>query len=95
MGQEFHQAYATKMLSIMQMCPQCPLQVSLYGMLYRYHAARIKSTSVQINCQRNKYDWWEFKMLKMIQDNDVKNDSLGGVYDHIMAASFSWLGVTE
>ena len=45
MEQKLHEAAVTKMLSIVQMCVQCPLLSSFYMMIYRYHRRRCKTVT--------------------------------------------------
>ena len=87
MEQSFHDACACKMLSIVQMATQCPLQTAFYSMLYRYH--RHRAENVPINTNRRKYEWWEFKMVKMTEDNDLE-PTFDAVHEHLRSKIEHW-----
>ena len=88
MEQDVPEAAATKMLSIVQMCTQCPVQSQFYLMLYRFH--RHRCTVTEVKQQRRKFEWWEFKMLKLIQDNELADHSLDTVATHLISQRERW-----
>ena len=63
----FLTAAATKMLSIMMMCEQCPLQFPFYSLIFRFYQHQLKDDTI-ITTKR-KYEWWELKLIYMISDN--------------------------
>ena len=76
----FNEAAATKMLSIMSMCDQCPFQLAFYSMVCRYYLARI--TNDRIIMEKRKYEWWEFKLILLIKDNNLEA-TLSNIYRHL------------
>ena len=50
-----HEACAVKMLSLIAVSDQCPLQSQIYALLFRYHQHMSGSDSLDI--RRRKYDW--------------------------------------
>ena len=76
----FLTAAATKMLSIMMMCEQCPLQFPFYSLIFRFYQHQLKDDTI-ITTKR-KYEWWELKLIYMISDNGLQQ-SMTAVYKHL------------
>eukprot|EP00439_Symbiodinium_sp_Y106_P062333 s693_g9.t1 len=64
MEQKFHIACTTKALSILNTCLQCHIQFAFYSMI-------IRSGDVPVARTRRKYDWWEFRLLKLVEDDGI------------------------
>ncbi|CAE7300582.1 unnamed protein product [Symbiodinium natans] len=77
---DFPKAAATKMLSIMGICDQCPLQFAFYARIYRYHKQRL--TDDRLVTVKRKYEWWELKLIHMVNDNNLES-TLSAVYEHL------------
>ena len=84
----FLTAAATKMLSIMMMCEQCPLQFPFYSLIYRYYRGRI--TDETIITGKRKYEWWELKLMHLITDNGLQN-SMSAIYAHLMNRAYGYV----
>ena len=93
MEQPVHEAAATKMLSIVQMCIQCPLQSAFYMTLYQFH--RLRRQTAEIKRQRQKFEWWEFKMIKLIEDNELSDHTLDTVAPHMETQIEKWQHCTH
>ena len=76
----FLTAAATKMLSIMMMCEQCPLQFPFYSLIFRFYQHQLKDDTI-ITTKR-KYEWWELKLIYMISDNGLQQ-SMTAVCKHL------------
>ena len=76
----FLTAAATKMLSIMAICEQCPLQFSFYSMVFRYYHKQIVDDALITG--KRKYEWWELKLLYIVSDNNLES-SMKAVYAHL------------
>ena len=76
----FNEAAVTKMLSIMSMCDQCPLQFPFYSMLCRFYMRRV--TDDKIKTEKRKFEWWEYKLVLLLKDNEL-NNTFGAVYEHL------------
>ena len=87
MDAPLHEACAVKMLSLISVAVQCPLQSQFYGMLFRYHQHRAKFDS--LNVHRRRLEWWEYKLVLYAQDNQLE-DSREKVYEHLMRKSSDW-----
>ncbi|CAE7235180.1 unnamed protein product [Symbiodinium sp. KB8] len=75
-----HLAAATKMISIMMVAEQCPLQFAYYSMVARVHLHMLEDD--RLDLQRRKYEWWESKLVHLISDNSLDN-SLRNVYEFL------------
>ena len=75
-----HLAAATKMISIMMVAEQCPLQFAYYSMVARVHLHMLEDDRLDLH--RRKYEWWESKLVHLISDNSLDN-SLRNVYDFL------------
>ena len=76
----FLTAAATKMLSIMMMCEQCPLQFPFYSLIFRHYRQRLSDETIITN--KRKYEWWELKLMYLISDNGLES-SMSAVYAHL------------
>ena len=76
----YSEAAAMKMLSIMSMADQCPLQFAFYSMIFRYHMQSV--TDEKIPMEKRKYEWWEYKLVLLIRDNDL-TATLSKIYAHL------------
>ena len=77
----FHEACAVKMLSLISVAYQCPLQSQLFALLFRYHQYR--ATLDTISIQRRRLEWWEYKLLLYASDHKLGESRLA-VYEHFM-----------
>ena len=73
----FEVASATKLLSIMNMCVPCPIQFQFYAMIFRLY--RQEAATLDHAFSRQKHDWWEYKKLKMIEDEAIEAPNFGKV----------------
>ncbi|CAE7761158.1 unnamed protein product [Symbiodinium sp. CCMP2456] len=80
MRDQLHTAAATKMISIMMVCDQCPLQFAYYSMIARIHLERVEADTMDL--KRRKYEWWEQKLVHLIEDNGLSGN-LRKVYDFL------------
>ena len=89
MEDAFALASATKMLT----CVQCPLQFQLYALIFRVYQQA--DSSLDHAYSRRKHDWWEYKMLKMVEDEEIHAPTLGKVYDALQEKHAHWMHSSE
>ena len=87
MEESLHAACAVKMLSLIAVSEQCPLQSQIYAMLFRFHQYLSDGDSLDIH--RRKFDWWEYKLSRLVQDNGLQA-SRWAVYKHLMGKVADW-----
>ena len=61
----------------MNMCVPCPIQFQFYAMIFRL--CRQEATTLDHAFSRQKHDWWEYKKLKMIEDEAIEAPNFGKV----------------
>ena len=82
-----HEACAVKMLSLISVAEQCPLQSQFFEMPFRFHQHR--ATTDHLHVQRRKYEWWEYKLVLYAKDNKLA-ESRSTVYEHFMQKISDW-----